>query len=843
MNPINRQTSTGSKHSCFTYLALALLCLFPALIQAQTEKGTPAQSYIIGGLQVEGSRYADKNAVINYSGLKLGEVIRIPGSDLADAIKRLWGQSIFSDIAIRQDRVAGDKIFLTIVVEEQPRIGRYSFEGISKGQAESLKEKISMRIGSVLTEAKVRASKRVIRNFYVEKGYYDTKIDISSKPDPVLNNAVAVLIKVNRGKRIKIQQIEVSGNEAFSDKRVVRKLKKIRKRNPWRFWARSKYIPKVFREAKDGLITTYNNAGYRDARIEYDTVYAHDGKAVNLKLTVYEGQRYFYRHITWVGNYKYNTEQLQRVLGIERGDPYSRSKLQKRLSGDISGGDVSSLYMDDGYLFFQVHPTEVAVEGDSIDMEIRIVEGPQATIGKVIIEGNTKTSEHVIRRMLRTYPGKKFSRSDIIRSQREILSLGYFSQENLNVLPIPNVQNGTVDIKYVVEERPSDQLQVQGGWGARVRDNSGQVVAGGFVGTVQLAFNNFSLKRLFGPTSEWNGPVPSGDGQRLNLAIQMNGVGYRNFTLSFLEPWLGGKKPNSLGISTSYVIFQNFNSVYKNKILSTSLDFGRRLQFPDDFFRSHTSLTYKYYDINQPDQVFGGFQGEDQAYVNSITLRQSFDRTSVDAPIYPRSGSIMNLSVEFTPPYSLFRKDTDYSKMGAAEKFKLLEYHKWRFNSAWFWNILGNIVIHPKVEAGFLGAYNSQVGIPPFERFYLGGAGLAGNFGLDGRDIIALRGYADNSLNNGNRGFAIYNRYIMELRVPLTLNQAAPVWVHGFAEAGNGYDSFRNYNPFKLKRSLGVGMRVMLPMVGLLGLDYAYGFEDHNTIGGKQFHFIIGNQF
>lgn len=827
-----------------------LLMSFAAnvLAQAGTELKRPdIKTYTLAGLEVEGAIYSDKYAIMNVSGLVVGESLRIPGADISDAVKRLWKENIFSDIKIRQDKIAGTNIFLTIEIQERPRISSFAFKGIAKGQAEDLREKINFIRGTILTEAKQISAKRVIRNYYVEKGFFGTDVDLTSNQDSILKNGVSLVIDVKRGERIKIKNIIVEGNNAFNDKKVVRSLKKIRKRNPLRFWSRSKYVPKQFKEAKAGLIMKYNDNGYRDALVEFDTVYTYDSKNVDLRMRVYEGDQYKYGDIRFTGNYKYNSEQLNQVLGIQKGDVYNPSLLEKKLNGGPEGGDVSSLYMDDGYLFFQVQPTEASVRGDSIDLEIRIQEGPQAIVRKVEIEGNTKTSDYVILRMLRVHPGKKFSRSDIIRSQREILNLGFFNQETLNVIPTPNYEDGTVDIKFIVEERPADQLQLQGGWGGRIRDGSGRVIGGGFVGTVQLSFNNFSLKRLFQKPSTWGGPIPSGDGQKLNLAIQMNGVGYRNFSFSFLEPWLGGKKPNSFGVSTSYVIFQNFNSDYRNKIATVSLDYGRRLKFPDDFFRSTTSLVYKYFDIQNPGSVFQGFAGEDQAYVNSLAFRQSFDRSSVDAPIYPKSGSTMSLSVEFTPPYSLFRKDVEYSDLSPNEKFNLLEYHKWRFNSAWFWQLFGNVVLHSKIEAGFVGSYNREIGISPFERFFLGGAGLVGQFGLDGRDIIPLRGYDDNSINNDNQGYPIYTRYIMELRVPLTLNQSAPVWLQAFAEAGNGFQNFRDFDPLDVRRTLGVGMRVMLPMVGLLGLDYAYGFDynrnSSNPIGGRQFHFIIGQQF
>lgn len=824
-------------------LAFLAFLLLP-LAKAQFDYDNP-QTYILAGLEVEGAEYSDKNAIISLSGLKIGEAITVPGLQVSDVIKRLWKENIFSDVRIRVDNITGNTIFLVIEVKERPRISQFSFEGISKAQADDLREKINFIRGTILTESKEKSAERVIRNFYVEKGFYNIAVDIQAEPDKILKNGVTVNIKVDKGSRVKIEELRVNGNTAFSDKKVKAKLKKVNEKAWWRIWARSKYVPKQFEESHDGLIQAYNDAGYRDALVESDTVYFNKEGKLIVELNVYEGTQYYHRDIEWSGNYKYNSEFLGAALGIKKGDIYSSSKIQSKLFGDPNGADLSSLYLDDGYLFFNLVPVEVLVEGDSIDLEMRMSEGPQATIRKIIIEGNTKTSDFVIRRELRTSPGAKFSRSDIIRSQREILALNYFDQEKLGVVPIPNQNTGTVDIKYTVEERPSDQLQLQGGWGGRIRNSRGDVIAGGFVGTVQLAFNNFSSRRIFEPGA-WR-PVPSGDGQRLSLAFQMNGVGYKNFSVSFIEPWLGGKKPNSLGINGSYLVYQNINSLdpYRNSIFNTSIDYGRRLKFPDDFFTSRTSIGYKYYDILQPAQVFPGFEGENTAFINIITLRQSFDRSSVDAPIYPRSGSIMSFSVEATPPWSRFGKEKDYSEMTDGQKYNLLEYHKWRFNSNWFFRIFGDMVLSTKIEAAYLGSYNKKLGISPFERYFLGGSGMIGTgfWGLDGREIIALRGYPNNSITNNGNGYPIYNRYIMELRYPITLNQSAPVWVLAFLEAGNGFDNFREYNPFNLKRSAGAGVRVMLPMVGLLGLDWGYGFDQENKDERSQFHFIIGQQF
>ncbi|MEM7374032.1 MAG: outer membrane protein assembly factor BamA [Bacteroidota bacterium] len=832
---------------------------FPLAVVAQRPQTPPQQpqskTYVVAGIEVEGAQYSDKTTVISQSGLVEGETINIPGYQISDVIKRLWKENIFSDIKVRADNIVGDKVFLVIEVVERPRISQFSFQGISKSQADDLREKINFIRGTILTEAKQQSAKRVIRNFYVEKGFYNISVDIEEEPDKILKNGVVVNIKVNKGARVRVDKIVISGNQEFTDKRIIRKMKKFHQKTWWRVWARAKYVPKVFGEAKDALIQAYNDEGLRDATVESDTVYRVDDKFVRVEMRVDEGIKYFHRNIDWSGNFKYNSEFLTAALGIKSGDTYSQSKIQQRLFGDPNGSDLSSLYLDDGYLFFNLEPVEVLVEGDSIDLEMRMVEGPQATIRKVQLSGNTKTSDYVVRREIRTAPGNKFSRSDIIRSQREILALNYFDQEKLVPTPTPDQASGTVDIKYSLEERASDQLQLQGGWGGRIRDpRTGDVLYGGFVGTVQLAFNNFSSRRMF-DAKQWR-PVPTGDGQRLSIAFQANGQSYKNFSLTFQEPWLGGKKPNSLGVSASYLIFQSLggsSTFSSNSIFNASVDYGQRLKFPDDFFTSRTSLGYKFYDIVNPSaRGFRGFPGEPEAFVNIISLRQSIDRSSVDAPIYPRSGSIMSLSVEATPPYSLFHAPgTNYSDMSGQEKYRWLEYHKWNFSSNWFFRIVDNLVLSTKIEASYLGSYNKALGLSPFERYFLGGSGLVGGgfANLDGRQYIPLRGYENNSLVNNNEGYPIYNRFVMELRYPISLNQSAPVWVLGFLEGGNGYATFRDYNPFKLRRAAGGGVRVMLPMVGLLGLDWAYGFDSpsevNNDIGvsGSQFHFILGQQF
>lgn len=831
-----------------------LICLLGFLrLTAQVDYENP-HTYTIGGIDVEGCQYTSKNSVIIHSGLGLGQEITIPGTEIPKAVKSLWDQKVFSDITISADNVVEDKIFLLIKVTERPRISSFSFKGdVTKSQADDLKGKMNFFLrGTIWNAEKERRARRVIENYYMEKAHYKTDVTfdvVESTND--MAGGVKVYMNVDKGPKVKIHEIKIEGNQDFSDKRLKSKMKTIKEMQWWRLWARSKYLPKKMDEAKDNLIAFYRNNGYRDAEVVFDSTYMFDDRTLDIELKVIEGNQYYIRNIDFSGNFKYSSDSLKRILGIEKGDVYNSELIDQRLHGNQTGRDVSGLYLDDGYLFFNVEPVEVAIVGDSVDLEFRMFEGPQATIRKIIVEGNTKTSDYVILRELRTRPGQKFSREDLIRSQREILNLGYFNQENLQVLPIPNPTDGTVDIKYIVEEKPSDQLQVQGGWGGRIRDSQGNVIGGGFVGTVQLGFNNFSTKRFF-QKKAWT-PIPSGDGQKLNLAVQMNGVGWQNYSISFLEPWLGGKKPNSLGASVYYTINQNQTTQFRMKTLGGGLDFGMRLKWPDDFFKAYASLSYKYYDIRNGSSGFSSLSFGD-AYINIISARLTIDRTSIDAPIFPRSGSAITFSVEATPPYGAVQGIKDYSGMSDSEKFKFLEYHKWKFNSTWYFQIFKNLVVKPKVQYGYLGNYNPTYGVSPFERFYMGGSGL-GSFNFYGWEYVGLRGYPDNSIGPRDESQAssqplggnIFSKYTLELRYPITLNQAAPIWVVGFAEAGNAWLGFKNFNPFELKRSAGAGLRVMLPMVGLLGVDWGWGFDkitpSATKPNGSQFTFLIGQEF
>lgn len=828
---------------------IAFLSLLLILASSVTHGQTISGSYNIAGIAVEGSQYTDKNFVISVSGLFVGKKITIPGADISDAIRNIWKQNLFSDVYITSEKVIEKDIYLIITISERPRIGSFVFNGISQTQADEIREKIDFIRGTIWNEEKKIKARRVIRNYFVEKGFYNVETTISTEPDPTMANGVRVVIGVDKKSRVKIDNIDITANKELDEKQLIRKMKPLKERRFYRFWSRSKYVPSKYDEAKKNLIAYYNENGYRDAQVVEDTVYTGDGGGININLTVYEGQQYILRNINWVGNFKYNADTLSQILGLRSGDIYNPEKIQERLNGDpLNGTDVASLYLDDGHLFFNVDPVEILVEGDSVDIELRMYEGPQAIIRKVMLEGNTKTSDYVVTREVRTLPGNKFSRADLVRSQREILNLQYFDPEKLNVIPMPDPNTGTVDIKYVVEEKPSDQLQLQGGWGGSTRNNP----FGGFVGTVSIAFNNFSTKKFFKKGS-WN-PVPSGDGQRLSLAFQMNGRGFQNYTISFMEPWLGGKKPHSLGVSAYHSIQNPRFANYRIGIVGLSVDHGRRMKFPDDFFTSYTSLNYKYFDLRNPGTLFPTISYT-QGYVNSISIRQSFERNTIYNPNFPKDGSILRLSGEFTPPYSLLNLGTDYSTLEPEKKFKWLEYYKIKFYTVWFHGFgpKRNFVFMLRADMGWLGYYSKDYGVSPFERFNMGGSGLGG-FSIAGQEWIAFRGYDDNIFSiDASSGYQlvgsnVFNKYTAELRYPISTAQAATIWVHGFAEVGNAWLGFRQYNPMDLRRSAGFGIRIAMPMIGLLGLDWGYAFDwekvpNRNNGQRTRFTFSIGQNF
>jgi outer membrane protein insertion porin family len=796
------------------------------------------REYTIGGISVSGINFIEPGVVIMVSQLNVGEKVLVPGETISRAIENIWRQGLFTDVSINATSIQDDIIFLDITLKERPRLARFEFRGARKSDVTKLTEKLNLVRGDVVTESMLFRAENSIKEYYIEKGYLRPQVEITQLPDSVRPNSLNLEFDVDRGTRTRISEVVVHGNEALSDRQIKRLLKKTRERSLRFLFSSSKLVQESYREDKQKVIDRYNEIGKRDAVILRDSIYFVEENRIVIELFIDEGPTYHFRDINWVGNTVYTDEVLSRVLGIQKGDVYNQKLLDKNLYMNMEGIDVSSLYLDDGYLFFSITPVEVNVSNDSIDLELRIYEGQQAQINKVNVTGNTKTNDHVILREIRTRPGNLFSRSDIIRSQRDIIQLGYFDQEKIDVIPTPNPVDGTVDITYVVSETSSDQIELSGGWGA-----------GRIIGTLGLSFNNFSARNMFNKDA-WR-PLPSGDGQKLTLRGQTYGRGYVSYSMSFMEPWLGGKRRNAFSVS----VYQN---THRNQyprtskqygyysILGTTVGLARQLQVPDDYFYLRQSVSFQRYEIQNLSAVAGLRFIIDEGNANNVNYGIEFGRNSIDAPLYPRSGSEVSIGLQATPPYSLIN-GRDYAGLDNNEKYKWLEYHKWKFNTSWYTRIAGDLVLSARTRMGFLGYYNSDIGVSPFERFYLGGDGLSG-WAIDGREIIAMRGYANNSLTPMDRrgdfiGASIYNKFTAELRYPISLNPMATIYALGFAEAGNAWSKFNEFNPFDLKRSAGVGVRIFLPMFGLLGLDWGYGFDE---IPGRpsdnkgRFHFSIG---
>ncbi|MCX6310916.1 MAG: outer membrane protein assembly factor BamA [Bacteroidetes bacterium] len=794
------------------------------------------KEYTLVGVYVHGCQLVDSNVVRLISGLPIGDKINVPGEKTSAAIDNLWKEGMFEDLRIEVAKVEGEYIWLNIIVTEMPKITVHRFVGVKKNEKEDLDKKIGSLGGMMLTEYRKRFIVETVNEHFRLDGYMNCKTDLVIMPDTLKGavakgNYVKFDIVVNKGKKVRIQDVIITGNKDFKISKVRRLLKDTKQQHWYLFFKSSKYLEDNLQKDETKLIAKYNQKGYRDAKIVKDTVWksASDPNRVCIKIDISEGHIYKFGKITWVGNTKYSSEQLNDRLGIKSGDVYNQEQLESRLYQSQQGNDVSALYMDDGYLFFQINPIEVNVHGDSIDYEMRIYEGRQATIRNVTIVGNTKTNDKVVMREIRTRPGQLFRRSDVIRSQRELATLGYFDPEKIQINPKPNPSDGTVDIEYVVVEKPSDQVELSGGWGANR-----------IVGTLGVSFNNFSTHN-FWDKSEWR-PLPSGDGQKLSIRAQSNGLYFQSYNASFTEPWLGGKKPNSLSL-TLYRSVQS-NGLMRNdagrqdvKITGASVGFGMRLKRPDDFFQLYMELNYQYYQLNHFASVFAFSDG----YSNNASARFTLNRNSTDQQIYPRSGSDIKLIGQFTIPYSLFN-NKDYSTLSTQERYKFVEYYKWKFTSSWFTRLAGNLVLNTRVGFGYLGMYNKAVGLSPFERFYLGGSGLTG-YALDGREIIADRGYDDQALTASRTGSPIIAKYTWELRYPVSLNPSATVYGLAFAEAGNTWNTIKAFNPFDVYRSAGVGVRVFLPMFGLLGLDWGYRFDNVPSapfMQKSQVHFTIG---
>ncbi|MFV0289971.1 MAG: outer membrane protein assembly factor BamA [Mangrovibacterium sp.] len=841
-------------------------------VMAQENDGTnfsiyysSPRQFTIADIQVVGIKYLDTSALIQISGLAVGDEIMVPGDEVTNAIKKLWGNQLFSDVRIEATKVVEDKIWLTIFLQERPRLSGVTFYGVSKSEEKDIKEKVLLLKGSQITDNQLISAERIITGIFTEKGYSNADVHIVQRDDTVGSNSVFLDIKVDKQEKVKIQEIVFHGAENVSPNVLDRAMKKTNGRKLQNFFRTKKYSEDLYSEDKVSMIAKFNEKGYRDATITTDSVTALENGRVRVDIYVEEGDKYFFGDIKWMGNTIYPADYLNAMLGLQKGDVFDQSKLDKRLTEDEDA--VGNLYLDNGYLFYNLEPVEVSISEDTINYEMRIYEGQQATIDNVFIEGNTKTNEHVARRELRTYPGDLFSKSNIIRSVRELSQLGHFDPEAIEPDVQPHPESGTVDIGFKLQEKSNDQVELSGGWGA-----------GQFVGTLGLRFSNFSVRNIFNKEA-WS-PLPTGDGQTLSLRGQTSGKFYTSYGFSFVEPWLGGKKPNSLSFSfnrnrTNYSANNNiynyntgydyynygssYGSYYGTNYEESSADevqittaftlgYGYRMSWPDDFFTVYHQVAYERYKLQNMASYYsflGADDGEDGEF-NNLSFLTSISRNSVDQPLYPRSGSEFSLSVQFTVPYSLLN-GVDYEKTNLSnqERYNWIEYHKWKFNGTWYTPISKNrnLVLLTKFEYGFLGYYDKNRR-SPFEGFRVGGSGMSG-YSLYGTDIVALRGYRDYSLSPQS-GSNIYDKVTLELRYPVTLSQSATIYVLGFLEGGNAWLDFEDFNPFDVKRSAGVGVRLFLPMFGLMGFDYGYGFD---PIGGSmsasknQFHFTIGQQF
>ncbi|HYK77349.1 MAG TPA: POTRA domain-containing protein [Daejeonella sp.] len=796
------------------------------------------KEYVIGGTTVSGVKYLDKDVLITISKLTPGEHIIVPGDATSNAIKNLWTQGLFDDVQLNITQIKGDTIFFDLALTERPRLTRIDLKGLRKSEADDVRTKLNDKTGKVVNENLLQTTADIIKKHFSEKGYMFTDVFITQVRDTSEANNVILNVKVDKNQKVKVNAIHFEGNKDFKDKQLRKYLKKTKQRAVYKIFGPGKFQKSKYEEDKLALIAKMHDKGYRDAELLKDTVIRQGDKYVDINMKLYEGPKYYFGNITWAGNAKYPTKILNAILNIKKGEVFSEEKLNKRLSGpSASGDDVSSLYLNDGYLTFTADPVQTKVYGDTIDLEIRMYEGPQYTINKIILKGNEITNDKVVLREIRTKPGQKFSKEAIVRSTREIGQLGNFDEQKTEPKPINiNPKEGTVDIEYNVVEKPSDQIELSGGFGG-----------GRIVGTLGLTFNNFSARNLFN-LSEWK-PLPKGDGQKLSIRGQTNGKYYQSYSFSFSEPWLGGKKPIYFGIS-AFTSLQSNGLAMKNpdlqkiRLNGVTFTLGQRLKWPDDYFNANTSINLQQYKLNN----YAGFLFSNGTSYN-FNLTQEFSRNSVDVPIYPTSGSHIKFTVQATPPYSLLNS-INYKTATDQEKYRYTEYHKWKFDSQWFQRISGKLVLKAQAQFGFLGLYNRAVGQSAFERFKLGGDGMQGFDFLQGSEIIAMRGYANNTVipvgSNPNiaqkSGSPIYNKYVLELRYPITLNPSAQVFVLTFAEGGNTWNNIREFAPFNVRRSVGVGARVFLPIFGLLGIDYGYGFDripglpDANK---GQFHFSI----
>ena len=778
------------------------------------------KEYELGPIKVYGADNYDHQAIKLIAGLRQGLPITLPSEQINTAIKNLWKEGLFSDIAIYAEKEVAGIVYMIIELKPRPKLSRFKFNGVSKREADKLREAISLFSGKTITENLVFQTRNQIRGFFRDKAFYNVKVNIDRIRDTVINNSELFVININKGEKVGIKEIKINGVTELPMWKLKMAMKDTKKKSILRIFKRSKFTEFNYEKDKLAMLEKFNGVGLRDAEIVFDTVYQIDDKNLVIDVTVNEGGKYYFGDITWTGNTKYRSSYLDTILGIKYGDLYNKALLDQRIFGNGDGRDISSLYMDRGYLFFQIMPVETNVTDRHINYQVRLLEGKEARIGTVTVKGNTKTNDYVILREIRTKPGDLFNKADIMRTQRELAQLGYFNEQAFQVNPLPNPAKGTVDIEYVVEEKSSDQIELSGGYGG-----AGPTSRGRIIGTLGLTFNNFSTKNFF-KKEAWS-PLPGGDGQRLSIRAQSNGRFYQGYNFSFTEPWLGGKKPNSL------MFWLNHTALSSNGLLSSNPDYnglsitgagiglGRRKKWPDDYFTARYELSYQYYDVVN-DFRFPLFT---EGYANDIAFKYTLQRSSVSAPIYPQTGSSFKFVAKATLPYSMFN-DVDYSNATNQDRYKYLEYYRFRFTGEWYIPLSSNkkLVLMPRFGLSDIGSYNSDKGITPFDRYSMGGSGLSGVNQLGGREIIALRGYEDQYVSSAG-GDPIIAKYTLELRYPISLNPSATFYALTFVEAGNTFPSFQTFNPFNVKRSAGIGIRVFLPMFGMLGLDYGFGFD------------------
>ncbi len=832
----------------------SIFLLGTKLSQAQSlDEFVKGKLYTIDSISVSGIKTFSDQTVISYSQLRKGQKINIPGDEISSIIKKLWSLQLFSDINFYVTKFDGDRVQLEIEIEELPTLGEVKITGLKSSKIDPLIDETELSPGKKLSESFLTNTKNYIVNKFKKDGFINTKVNFNMLEDSLKNNTFKMLVNVDLGERVKIKDIDFEGNKIFSDKKLRSQLKKTKKSFPLRFWKKSKLLEEEYAEDKQNLLDFFKEKGYRDARIIKDSLSMNDDNTLSINFKVEEGNRYYFGDINFLGNSIYSDFQLAQILGIKKGDAYNGVLLKKRIADEKpDANDLSNLYQNNGYLFSSINAVEVSAENDTIDFEIRVNEGKIAQFNKISVIGNTKTNDHVIFRELRTKPGELYSKDMVVRTVRELGQLGFFDAENIN----PDFKNvdpnaGTVDIEYGLTEAGASQIELQGGYGG-----------GGFIGTLGLSFNNFSMKNIF--NLDTYKPLPMGDGQSLSLRLQASQF-YSTYSFSFAEPWLGGRQPVQFSTSLSHTVQYRYDfftgradkSQYF-QISGLTLGLAKRLKVPDDFFTLSQAISYQYFDLNNYYTglfTFGDGQANNLAYTIALSRNNTFTN-----PIFPVGGSKFTISAKLTPPYSLIN-GVDYSNLKSQkefqlsngnpntekidqEKFRWLEYYKLKFNGEWYTTLIGKLVLKTQTDFGFIGAYNNERGNIPFERFYLGGDGMQ-NYALDGRETIALRGYKNQSLSSQD-GSLIYNKFTVELRYPLTLKPSASIFALSFLESGNGYNSFRDFNPFNSKRSAGMGVRIFMPAFGLLGIDFGYGFDNPTGASepnGWETHFIIGQQF